>query len=146
MLLQEKPKGTSHKYWMLKVCSQCGEEKPIGEFALLRRSKDGHRGYCKIHVGGNIVTNIDKLTLPSCLSVLRNGGPSTSSTTETIRSSTTGIAAPGYAPRYTPPMRLSFEPFNGDVTFALATDIKTPHELLRVNTTRGKSVIPIAPR
>ena len=32
---------------MLKVCSQCGEEKPISDFALLKRSKDGHRGYCK---------------------------------------------------------------------------------------------------
>jgi hypothetical protein len=31
----------------VKVCSQCGLEKPIGDFALLRRSRDGHRGYCK---------------------------------------------------------------------------------------------------
>ena len=32
---------------MLRVCSQCGLEKPITGFAMLKRSKDGRRGYCK---------------------------------------------------------------------------------------------------
>jgi hypothetical protein len=32
---------------LTKTCSQCGQEKPLADFARLRRSRDGHRGYCK---------------------------------------------------------------------------------------------------
>lgn len=30
-----------------KVCSKCGRELPITEFALNKRAKDGHIGQCK---------------------------------------------------------------------------------------------------
>lgn len=30
-----------------KVCSKCGRELPITEFALNKKSKDGHIGQCK---------------------------------------------------------------------------------------------------
>ena len=70
---------------MLKICSQCGEEKPLSDFALLRLSRDGHRGYCKNHVGRNIVTDIAKLILPSWLRAYLNGGRLTSRITETTK-------------------------------------------------------------
>lgn len=30
----------------LKTCKKCGEVKPLTEFAILRKAKDGHHGWC----------------------------------------------------------------------------------------------------
>lgn len=32
----------------LKVCNMCKQEKPLGDFHLMKKSKDGHQSHCKI--------------------------------------------------------------------------------------------------
>lgn len=41
-----------------KVCSKCGEEKPLKMFYKQARSKDGYRGVCKNVLMGKILQEV----------------------------------------------------------------------------------------
>ena len=92
---------------MLKICSQCGEEKPISDFALLWRSKDGHRRLLqRIHAG----RNIGKLMLSNWLSVYQSGALSTSRYYRNYQKLYHRDRRAVCAPRYVAPFRLSADP------------------------------------